>query len=221
MKTYASKVTNVNAIQLDISPNGLRDFRYWYQAFKGEGLMRSISHPLDTTVHVRFPKDDGEYSNCVLEHGQWLLHSKGEFWVMTHEEFKEFYTEVPEERQSNLVDHAKRELEIIGEEPEVVEAYLKIVRIFAEMGHSGASAMFAVPVIEHLLAFKPLSDLTDDPEDWIHHGEDVWGEKGGIWQNRRNGQAFSKDGGKTYYLLSDNSNSKVQTMRYTSKEHKK
>ncbi len=28
-------------------------------------------------------------------------------------------------------------------------------------------------------------------------------ERMDIWQNRRNGEAFSMDGGKTYYLISD------------------
>jgi hypothetical protein len=71
------------------------------------------------------------------------------------------------------------------------------------MGHSGGSASVAIPTINALLQFKNLRPLTNDPKEWVHHGEEIWGEKGGIWQNERNAEAFSKDGGKTYYLISE------------------
>jgi hypothetical protein len=104
---------------------------------------------------------------------------------------------------SNLVDHARRELELIGEEPWIVEGLLKVVEAFAEMGHSGGSASIAIPMINSLLQFQNLSPLTDDADEWIRHTEEVWGAKGGVWQNKRNPEAFSNDGGKTYYLLSE------------------
>ena len=107
---------------------------------------------------------------------------------------------------SNLVDHARVELEAIGEEPEVIEGYLKVIQAFADMGHSGGSASVAIPVINQLLQFKNLAPLTANPDEWMFVSEDVWGEAGGIWQNRRNGEAFSNDGGKTYYLLSEGGN---------------
>lgn len=105
--------------------------------------------------------------------------------------------------ESNLVKHAEHELNLIGEEPEVIEGYLKVVRAFADMGHSGGSAMVAIPVLNKLLQYQPLYPLTDDPEEWYYHDETIWGAPGGIWQNKRNGEAFSTDGGKTYTLLSD------------------
>lgn len=104
---------------------------------------------------------------------------------------------------SNLVEHAKRELEIIGEDPETIAGYLKVIQAFADMGHSGGSAAVAIPVINELLQFNNLAPLTDDPKEWVHHNASVWGEEGGVWQNCRNGEAFSHDGGKTYYLLSE------------------
>lgn len=99
---------------------------------------------------------------------------------------------------SNLVDHAKMELEIIGEEPETIEGYLKVIQAFADMGHSGCSASFAIPVINELLQFGNLAPLTDNPDEWYNHG--------GFWQNKRNSKAFSNDSGKTYYLLSEGGN---------------
>lgn len=111
---------------------------------------------------------------------------------------------------SNLVEHARRELALIGEDPETVDGYLRVVQAFADMGHSGGSASVAVPVINELLQFKNLRPLTDDPAEWFHHGPDVAGRPGGIWQNTRNSEAFSNDGGKTYYLLSEGGNNQTR-----------
>lgn len=107
------------------------------------------------------------------------------------------------EKESNLVKHARRELEILGEEPETIAGYLRIVQAFADMGHSGGSASVAIPTINALLRFQNLKPLTDDENEWVHHTEETWGEPGGVWQNVRNSTAFSKDGGKTYYLLDE------------------
>lgn len=104
---------------------------------------------------------------------------------------------------SNLVDHARRELETLGYDRETISGFLNVIQAFDEMGHSGGSASIAIPTINDLLQYKNLSPLTDDPDEWMYHDEGVWGEKGGIWQNTRNGKAFSKDGGKTYTLTDD------------------
>ena len=109
---------------------------------------------------------------------------------------------------SNLVDHARRELLLIGEDPETIDGYLEVVQAFADMGHSGMSAAIAIPTLSALLQFKNLKPLTDDPAEWYFHGPEVWGAEGGIWQNIRNSEAFSNDGGKTYYLLSEGGNDK-------------
>lgn len=104
---------------------------------------------------------------------------------------------------SNLVEHARRELEMIGEEPETIAGYLKVVQAFADVGHSGGSASVAIPTLNALLQFKNLKPLTNNPDEWAHHTAEVWGAEGGVWQNRRNSEAFSDDEGKTYYLLSE------------------
>ena len=120
---------------------------------------------------------------------------------------------------SNLVTHARRELELIGEEPETIEGYLKVVQAFADMGHSGGSASIAVPVITELLQFKNLRPLTDDPKEWFFHEAATVGNEEGFWQNIRNSAAFSHDGGKTYYLVSDGANTKNRNPMYTSVPH--
>lgn len=107
------------------------------------------------------------------------------------------------EDDSNLIKHALRELTIIGEEPQTIDMYLNVVRAFVSFGHSGGSASIAIPVINDLLSYRPLSPLTDDPDEWFHHDEEIWGQPGGIWQNVRDSRAFSEDQGKTYRLVDD------------------
>jgi hypothetical protein len=102
---------------------------------------------------------------------------------------------------SNLVQHAKRELELIGEEEWIVNGYLKMIRIFAGMGHSGGSASIFIPTLNALLSYNNLSPLTDSPNEWMQVTPDD--EDQGCWQSKRNPEAFSDDGGKTYYLLSE------------------
>ena len=101
---------------------------------------------------------------------------------------------------SNLVQHAKRELELIGEEDWIVNGYLKMIRTFASMGHSGGSASVFIPTLNALLSYNNLTPLTDSPEEWMQVSDT---SEGACWQSRRNPEAFSDDGGKTYYLLSE------------------
>jgi hypothetical protein len=102
----------------------------------------------------------------------------------------------------SIVDHAKKELALINEDEEFKKAYLEICEIWAGMGHSGGSHEAALPVLVALLEQQNISPLTDDPAEWEFFGPEIW-PPSGVWQNNRNGQAFSADGGKTYYLLSD------------------
>ncbi len=104
----------------------------------------------------------------------------------------------------NLVDHAKRELALAGNDETFDNSIIKAVEGFASYGHSGGSASVGIQLLSELLQFKNLTPLTDNPDEWQHISEDVW--KGGVYQNRRNGEAFSNDGGKTYYLLSEGGN---------------
>jgi hypothetical protein len=104
---------------------------------------------------------------------------------------------------SNLVNHAKHELELLNEDPETVRGYLKVIQAFASARHSGGSAVMAMMVINRLLHFKNLTPLTNDPFEWEYHNPVIWGDEKGIWQNRRNSEAFSSDGGQTYRLLSE------------------
>lgn len=99
--------------------------------------------------------------------------------------------------ESKHITHARRELELIDEEQWAIEGYLKMIQVFADMGHSGGSASVFIPTLCDLLQFKNLKPLTTNPDEWTDVG-------GMMWQNVRNSEAFSRDGGMTYYLLSEN-----------------
>jgi len=111
---------------------------------------------------------------------------------------------------SNLVRHAERELRLAGlldkdsdYDGMLGEATLAIVRLFSEQGHSGMSAALVTDLATRLMRFEPLTPLTDDPDEWMHVAEEAAGAAPGLWQSRRNPEAFSNDGGKTHYTLSD------------------
>ncbi|MFF7631421.1 hypothetical protein [Streptomyces cyaneofuscatus] len=91
----------------------------------------------------------------------------------------------PRAVKSNLVAHARTELRILGEDRDTIRG----------LPH-------AIAYLERLLRFQPLTDLTDDPAEWIdRHAEGMTPIP--LWQSNRNSEAFSTDGGKTYYLLSE------------------
>jgi len=130
-------------------------------------------------------------------------------WDRIHQAvMRVFDEETSKVHQSNLVDHARREYEIIGEDQDYVDGMLRIIQAFADMGHSGMSGAFAIAQLDALLNFRNLKPLTDDPAEWNHISGDIWGTPGGIWQSARNPEAFSNDGGITYYLLSEGGNDK-------------
>lgn len=121
---------------------------------------------------------------------------------------------------SNLVEHAKRELRILGytgEEPAdspdrwMYDHIIKMVETFSEEGHSGSSASYAIHVVSKLLQFKNVTPLTSDPEEWMEVSGFMNGQA--TWQSRRRSDAFSHDGGKTYYCLDDLKFSRFKLVR--------
>lgn len=116
---------------------------------------------------------------------------------------------------SPLVEHARRELQLAGlfsEDadygPMIGDACLAIIEVFASQGHSGVSAAHTTAIVTKLMAYEPLTELTNDPADWIDVSE-MSGRP--MWQCRRHSAAFSEDGGKTYTVLGSDT-------RFTAKE---
>jgi hypothetical protein len=101
---------------------------------------------------------------------------------------------------SNLVDHARRELALIGEGQDVTDGIVKVIAAFADVADSGGSTPFVIAHVEKLMRFEPLSLLTNDPAEWQDQSE---ASGCALWQSRRNPKAFSTDGGRTYTLLGE------------------
>lgn len=104
----------------------------------------------------------------------------------------------------SLVEHAERELEFAGVEEDVRPSLVAAVEAFASYGHSGASAAVCRMILFKLLSYEALGPLTDNPDEWmdVSHLVDGDGDRT-VSQNRRRSDAFSFDGGKTYYLLDE------------------
>lgn len=110
---------------------------------------------------------------------------------------------------SNLHHHARAEFRAAGWTDEVgnykdemqqaiCEHVLKLLDVFADEGHSGSSAPYAINVFKKLAMFEPLVPLTGEDWEW-HEVSD------GVLQNLRcsrvfkqadrfNGQAYDIDG---------------------------
>lgn len=101
----------------------------------------------------------------------------------------------------NIVEHAKRELELCGqtkEDPAYAASIIAAVEAFASYGHSGGSAMVALEQLHNLLQYRALSPLTSDPEEWIDQSR-ISGTP--LWQNKRDPAAMSTDAGKSWYFV--------------------
>jgi hypothetical protein len=123
---------------------------------------------------------------------------------------------LPEE-ESNLVQHARRELKLLGEEDNVIDWYVRVIKEYASFGHSGGSHMAVMPSLTRLLNFQPLTQLTNEPSEWFYHGSDIWGEPGGIWQSKRDGRMFSKDAGLSFTCVDDPKDENGERPVYLSK----
>lgn len=108
---------------------------------------------------------------------------------------------------SNLVDHAKEELKLAGLFDEgsdydgmLGDAVLELVEVFAKQGHSGFSAQRTLAIFNEVANFKPLTPIGTTEGEWVNMSG-ISNEP--MWQNRRRGTTFSRDGGKTWYDIDD------------------
>ena len=104
---------------------------------------------------------------------------------------------------SNLLSHAMDELDRIGmTEDSTVEMnvmmrkhVLHMMQEFANEGHSGFSASYAIGILTKLLDFKPLSPLTGEGDEWVDvrdYGPEPH------YQNKRRSSVFKNANGSCY-----------------------
>lgn len=120
-------------------------------------------------------------------------------------------TKVPVKSQSNIRDHAERELELLVNQPsategpdDVMDEYearvhqgvMELLEVFINQHHSGMSAQWTLALFRDLANFKALTPLTDNPAEWNEVGE-------GTWQSTRQSSCFSRDGGATHYDINE------------------
>lgn len=97
---------------------------------------------------------------------------------------------------SELLDHAITELSLLEFSQGKIDTYLDIIRAFDAAGYSRNDPFFDLTIVSKLLEYENLSNLTSSPDEWNQVGT-------GLWQSYRNQEAFSTDGGVTYYKVGD------------------
>lgn len=98
----------------------------------------------------------------------------------------------------SLLDHAERELDLMGMEDDgdmngmMRRHILHMVKEFSSEGHSGFSASYAIQVLEKLLKFEPITPLTGEDWEWNDVSE-ISGDT--LYQNARCGRVFKSSEG--------------------------
>jgi len=119
------------------------------------------------------------------------------------------------EQKSNLISHALREFQMAGwmdengnfKEDEPDESaerifgmplqefaclnVLQILDTFHEQGHSGFSATYVINLVDRLIRFKPLTEITNNSIEWVLVADD-------LYQNRRCGHIFKNSKGEVW-----------------------
>lgn len=92
----------------------------------------------------------------------------------------------------SIIEYAESELALIGmgkdTEDEMNKAMhdhiITMVKAFADEGHSGMSAGYALSILKRVLAYEPLTPLTGNDDEWIDHGH--------CMQNKRCSRVFKQ-----------------------------
>jgi len=106
----------------------------------------------------------------------------------------------------SLLSYAESELDLIGltEEDEyngmMRKHILHMIKEFADEGHSGFSAQYAIDILSKLLSFKPLTPLTGEDDEWCdvseYSGTTTYQNKRcfSVFKEGKDGEAYNIDG---------------------------
>ena len=108
---------------------------------------------------------------------------------------------------SNLHNHALAEFRAAGwvdddgkyndEMQEMIcNHVLKLIEVFADEGHSGSSAPYAIDLFKRLASFEPITPLSGEDWEWTEVSD-------GIFQNKRMSSVFKQPdrfNGQPYWL---------------------
>ena len=107
---------------------------------------------------------------------------------------------------SNMLSYAESELNRIGltEEDEyngmMRKHILHMIKEFADEGHSGFSAQYAIQILTKLMSFKPLTPLTGEDDEWCdvseYSGTTTYQNKrcSSVFKEGKDGEAYNIDG---------------------------
>ena len=105
-----------------------------------------------------------------------------------------------------MLSYAESELNRIGltDEDEyngmMRKHILHMIKEFADEGHSGFSAQYAIDILSKLLSFKPLTPLTGEDDEWCdvseYSGTTTYQNKrcSSVFKEGKDGEAYNIDG---------------------------
>lgn len=105
----------------------------------------------------------------------------------------------------SIIEHAKRELKIIGMfaedaddmNAEMTKNILDLLDVFSKQGHSGFSAQYCIEMFYQLAKYKSLSPLTGEDSEWVEVSVD---DGVPLYQNKRLSSVFKNSNGEAYDL---------------------
>ena len=108
---------------------------------------------------------------------------------------------------NNFEKHAREEFRAIGWMDEngnfkdemqgmICENVLELLNVFAEQGHSGSTASYALRMFERLVEFKCIAPLTGEDWEWSDTGHDVYQNRrcSSVFKNKQTGKCYDIDG---------------------------
>lgn len=96
----------------------------------------------------------------------------------------------------SIIEQAKAELTRAQVSPDETAAFINILRTFFNTWDSGGAVSVAAPMLQRLIAGKPITPLTGADDEWVDQS-DVYGGRP-MWQNSRCGSVFKGADGVAY-----------------------